>query len=146
MRRLWAAAAASQFLLVALPAPARGPSEASDASALSVAIVVSGVAGSAGAVLALPVALSAEVATLVVRSVEATAHGIRCVLERVSDGARATVEISSRALGKASLAVGTALTATATASGVVLSAAGQAIAFIPNHVGNALLHNERLTQ
>jgi hypothetical protein len=31
-------------------------------------------------------------------------------------------------------------------AGVVLSAAGEAIAFIPNALGRALLHNERLTQ
>jgi hypothetical protein len=31
-------------------------------------------------------------------------------------------------------------------SGVVLSALGEAIAFIPNELGRALLHNERVTR
>ena len=146
MRRLCAAVVACHALSVSVPVHAGGPSEISAASELSVAVVVSGVAGSAGAVMALPVALSAEVATLVVRSVEATAHGVVCVLERVSDGARATVKLSSNAVGKLSLAAGTVITATASATGVVLSAAGTAIAFIPNQVGTALLHNERLTR
>jgi hypothetical protein len=30
-------------------------------------------------------------------------------------------------------------------TGVVLSAAGEAVAFVPNALGRALLHNERLT-
>jgi len=148
MERHFAAAIACSALLIAAPAqahPGRGPSEASvGASTASIATVVSGVGASAGMAVALPVALSAEVGTLVVRSVEYTAHGIVCVLERVSDGARATIEMGVRGAGQASLAVGSVVTATATASGVVLSAAGQAIAFIPNQVGAALLHNERL--
>jgi hypothetical protein len=35
---------------------------------------------------------------------------------------------------------------TALASGYVLSVAGQAIAFIPNELGRALIYNERITQ
>jgi hypothetical protein len=35
---------------------------------------------------------------------------------------------------------------TAISAGWVLSAAGQAIAFIPNQIGTALLYNERVTR
>ena len=35
---------------------------------------------------------------------------------------------------------------TAISTGYVLSAAGEAIAFIPNEIGASLLHNERVTQ
>ena len=35
---------------------------------------------------------------------------------------------------------------TALSTGWVLSAAGRAIAYVPNKVGQALLHNERLTR
>ena len=41
---------------------------------------------------------------------------------------------------------GTAVVATAFSAGWVLSAAGKAIAFIPNEVGKALLYNERVTR
>ena len=44
------------------------------------------------------------------------------------------------------LSIGGAVLVTAVASGWVLSAAGQAIAFIPNEIGRALLYNERLTR
>jgi hypothetical protein len=133
--------------LFAGPAWAHGPSEASaDASALSIATVMSGVAGSAAMAVAMPVALSATGGVLVVRSVEVSARGTVCVLERLSDGARATVNFGARGVRAASIAVGTTLTTTVTASGVVLSIAGEAIAFIPNQVGLALLHDERLTR
>jgi hypothetical protein len=36
--------------------------------------------------------------------------------------------------------------ATALSTGWVLSAAGQAIAFVPNEIGRALLYNERITR
>jgi F0F1-type ATP synthase membrane subunit c/vacuolar-type H+-ATPase subunit K len=49
-----------------------------------------------------------------------------------------------RGAGAASLAVGSAVTASAIGAGVILSAAGEAIAFIPNALGRALLHNERI--
>jgi hypothetical protein len=36
--------------------------------------------------------------------------------------------------------------AVASTAGWVLSAAGQAVAFIPNEIGKALLYNERVTR
>jgi hypothetical protein len=67
------------------------------------------------------------------------------VLERASDGARASVEIAGRGVAGASLAVGSVIGCSVIGSGVVLSAAGQAIAFIPNVIGRALLHDEQLS-
>ena len=45
-----------------------------------------------------------------------------------------------------SVAVGSAVVVTAISTGWVLSAASQAIAFIPNEIGAALLYNERITR
>ena len=41
-------------------------------------------------------------------------------------------------------ALGTVVTCSVIGTGVVLSVAGEAIAFVPNALGRALLHNERL--
>jgi hypothetical protein len=71
--------------------------------------------------------------------------GTRWVLERAADGSRASVVVSGQVAGGLSVAAGTALAVTACSAGWVLSAAGQAVAFIPNEVGKALLHNERVT-
>lgn len=114
-------------------------------SALPVASVVGTASVAAGAVVVLPVALSTSGAVLLVKTVESTARGTVYVLERASDGARASIEVSGRGAGHVSLAVGTTVTVSAIGAGVLLSAAGELVAFIPNALGEALLHNERLT-
>jgi hypothetical protein len=83
---------------------------------------------------------------LVVKTVEASAAGTVYLLERVSDGAQASVEVSGKVADGVSTAVGTTVTVSAIAAGVVLSAAGAVIALIPNEIGKALLHNERVSR
>jgi len=110
---------------------------ASDASALSMLPVAVSVAA--------PVAVLSAGAVLTVVAVEASVGGTVWVLERASDGARASVTLSGAAAGGVSVLAGTAVVVTAFSAGWVLSAAGQAIAYIPNQIGKALLHNERVT-
>ncbi|NIM43252.1 MAG: hypothetical protein GTN84_18585 [Hydrogenophaga sp.] len=136
-------------LTLLMAAPARAQSEASAAlSLLPVAsVVASGVAasGAAAAVSALPVALSAGGAVLTVKAVEASATGTVYLLERASDGARVSVEVSGRAASSTAIGVGTLVTVSVIGAGVVLSTVGEVLAFIPNELGRALLHNERMT-
>lgn len=121
----------------ATPVHAHGTT-ASDASALSMLPVAVSVAAPA-------IFLSAGT-LLTVAAVEASADGTVWVLERASDGARASVTLGARAAGGLSVAVGTAVTVSAFSAGWVLSAAGKALAFIPNELGAALLYNERVTR
>jgi hypothetical protein len=141
--------AACAISVMASSQNAYAQSEASVAlSLLPVAsVVVTGAAAStvAGAVLAVPVVLSTAGAVLVVKAVESTARGTLYVLERASDGARVSVELGGKMVQGASIVAGTAVTVSVIGSGVVLSALGEAIAFIPNELGKALLHNERIT-
>ena len=133
--------------------PAQAQSEASLVlSALPVASVVgagSAVAGSAAAgaatVSVVPATLAVSGAVLVVKAVEVSARGTVIVLERASDGARASVELSGRAASGASVLVGQSAVVTVIGAGVLLSLAGEVLCFIPNELGRALLHNERLT-
>lgn len=133
--------------------PVRAQSEASLVlSALPVASVVgtgAAVAGSAAAgaaaVSAVPAALAVSGAVLVVKAVEVSARGTVIVLERASDGARASVELSGRAASGVAASVGTVVVVSVIGAGVVLSAGGEVLCFIPNELGRALLHNERLT-
>ena len=81
----------------------------------------------------------------IVAGLEASGSGTVWVLERVSDGARASLQATGEVAGALSVAVGTTLTASTVASGWLLLSAGQVVAFIPNEVGRALLHHERLT-
>ena len=111
-------------------------------------VVVTGVGAStaAGASVAAPVILSAVGAVFVVKLVEVTARGTVYVLERASDGARVSVEIAAQGVKHTALSAGTAIAVSVIGSGIVLSALGEAIAFIPNELGRALLHNERITR
>lgn len=133
---------ATGIALAVAVAPARAQSEASlMLSALPVASVV----GGAAAVSAVPVALTISGAVLVVRAVEVSAQGTVIVLERLSDGARASIELGANAAGTASVVVGSSVVVSVMGAGVVLSMAGEVLCFIPNELGRALLHNERLT-
>jgi hypothetical protein len=117
---------------------ARAHPNASDASALSALPIAVSVAA--------PVLLLSAGATLTVVAVEASAEGAVWLLERASDGARMSVTLGAQAAGGLSVAAGTAVLVTAFSAGWVLSAAGQAIAYVPNEIGRALLHNERVTR
>ena len=128
--------------------PAYAQSEASATlSMMPIASVIigSGVsAAGAGAVVAVPAALSVGGAVLVVKSVEASAKGTVYLVERASDGAQASIEVVGRGTKAVSVGVGTALECSLITGGVILSAAGAVVAFIPDAVGEALLFNERL--
>ncbi len=124
---------------------------ASEASALSVivpvAVVASAGTGASAAVAGvalLPAALSVAGATLVVKSVEASATGVICVLERASDGARVSLDIAGRSAATLGVSVGATLSVTVTTSGAIIATMGEAIAFVPNALGRALTHNERI--
>jgi len=85
-------------------------------------------------------------AALTFVAVEAASEGTVWVLERASDGARASVTLSAAAAGGVSMVAGTAVAVTTLSAGWILSSAGKAIAFIPNEIGKALLYNERVTR
>lgn len=141
-------AAVAMAFSLAWGAPAQAQSEASAAlSLLPVASVVAS-AGAAsatvGAVVALPVALSVAGAVLTVQAVQVSALSTVYVLERASDGARVSVELSGRAATAAAHGVGTVVGCSVIGTGVILSAAGEVLAFVPNALGRALLYNERL--
>jgi hypothetical protein len=125
--------------------PVHAQSDASALSALSALPLASVVAGAGASVAAVPVVLSAAGGVLIVKAVEVSALGTVYLLERASDGAHVSVEVAGRGLNHASIATGALVKVSVIGSGVILSVAGQAIAFVPNALGRALLHNERLT-
>ncbi len=137
IRRSLLSATVAALLSVNL-AGAQAQSEASAISALSALPIAVSVAA--------PVMLLSTGAALTVVAVEASATGTVWVLERASDGTRASVRLGAHAAGGLSIAAGTVVVVTAVSTGWVLSTASQAIAFIPNEIGAALLYNERVTR
>ena len=125
-RKTFAPALLVLGLLCGAALPARAHSEASAALSLmpvaSVVVAAGGASAAAGAVVALPAALSVGGAVLTVKAVQASATGTVYLLERASDGAQASVEVSGRAAGAASGAVGTVLTCTVIGRPIWLSA------------------------
>jgi hypothetical protein len=132
-RGLCATAAAAALFTVAVQ-PAQARTDASELSAISLLPVA--------VVIAAPALVLSAGATLSVVAVEASAESTVWVLERASDGARASVKLA----GHSASAIGTGVVVTAMSAGWLLSAAGQAIAFIPNEIGKSLLYNERVTR
>ncbi|MEY4561505.1 MAG: hypothetical protein RLZZ618_782 [Pseudomonadota bacterium] len=122
--------------------------------ALGAASPAQAVLSEASALSALPVAVSVTApsvvlsvgTTLTIVAVEVSAAGTVWVLQRASDGARASITLSAKAAGALSMTVGTVVVVTAVSTGWVLSTAGKALAFIPNELGAALIYNERVTR
>lgn len=110
-------------------------SELSEASLVPVAISV-----------ALPVVLVAGVGSIVVTGIEASAEGTVWIVENVADGVKGSIRFAGRAVGTLAIAVGTVVVVTVVATGMVLSAAGHVIAFIPNEVGRTLSYNQRVSR
>ena len=130
----WFSVALLMAITLATTLAPEARAEASEASGLSLLPV---------AVLsAAPAALLGSGVTLTVVAVEASAAGTVWVVERASDGVRASLKLA----GQAAVAVGTSVAVSAMAAGWVLSAAGRAIACVPNEIGASLLYNERVTR
>lgn len=106
------------------------------------------------AVSMLPVAVSVAAPSIVlsagmvltVVAIESVAKGTVWVLQRASDGARISVQFSGEVVAGAAMSAGVAISVGLIGSGYVLSAAGKAIAFIPNEIGASLLYNERVSK
>jgi len=130
-------------------AAAQAQSEASVAvSVLPVASVVLRAAAAgpaASAAVAIPAALSVAGSQLVVKSVQVSGDAVVYVLERVADGAQASVRVSLGAASYSIRQVDTAVSVVVISTGVMLVATGEVLAFIPNEMCRALLHSARLS-
>jgi hypothetical protein len=129
---------AALALSLACSAPARAQSSASELSDLSLLPVAVSAA--------LPVMLVAGVGSVVVQGVEVSADGVVWVVRSTVDGAVASVRVAGHAAGAVSVAVGTVITVTALAAGTLLCVAGEAIAFIPNEIGRAMLYHQKVSR
>ena len=136
MKKLMSVLVVSMAMAASLPGLAQA--QVSEASALLLLPIAVSVAA--------PVGLLSAGAAFTVVAVGATSGATAWVLERASDGARASLTLSAAAVGGVSVVVGTAVLVTAVSAGWVLSAAGKAIAFIPNEIGKALMYDRRITR
>ena len=131
------------FVIVAssilLNAAALAQSEqASNGSMLSVTGSVTVIEGS--------VELLAAGPELLIESVQRSGELLVIVLKQSVESGRSSIKLSLKISGGVSLAAGQAVTVMSTAAGVLLSAAGAAIAWLPNELGQRLAYDETLTE
>lgn len=125
---------------------AQAQSELSAVSVAPVALSVAAVSATGAALSVAPSAVLVAGATLAVVSVEVVGGVTVWVLERASDGVRISLRTAGQLAQGLAVSAGTVVTVSVIGTGVVLSAAGEVIAFIPNEIGKALLHNEQVTR
>lgn len=119
---------------------------ASTLSAMPLASVAMGASAVGVGAAILPAAVLSAGSVLLVKTIEVSAQGAVYVLERASDGARVSVELLAGGVVAASLVTGAVVAVSVIGAGTILSAAGEVIAFIPNALGKALLHNEKVSR
>ena len=146
----WIQRLAVQALLAAglvCGSAAQAQSEASAALSLmpvaSVVVASGAASATAGAVVALPVALSVGGAVLTVKAVQASATGTVIVLERASDGAQASIELTGRAASATAYGVGT-VDALAGAGGHHQVAFSLAVEFVDAHPQRMIAPGQQL--
>jgi len=144
MKPLFAALVLSAALSTALCAQAQ--SELSAISVAPVALSVAAVSATGAALSVVPAAILSAGATLVVVSVEVVGGATVWVLERASDGVRISLRTAGKLAEGLVVSTGAAVTVSVIGAGVVLSTAGEVIAFIPNEIGKALLYNEQVSR
>ncbi len=77
----------------------------------------------------------------VVESVHATADGTILILRGVSEAVQISLRIVGNSVVSATTFAGTVLTVSATAAGHILHAGGEIVAFVPNNLGQTLIHS-----
>ena len=109
--------------------------------AVSTASVLS---GAAGLVVVGSTHMIAGASELTVVSVRAVGESTQIVVRGIGNSVEATVEVSTLVARDLSLAAGTVLSVVVESVGVALVAGGKVLAFLPNEVGRALIHQARL--
>jgi hypothetical protein len=131
---------------VALCAPAFAQSDkASQASALGVnSILASPVLSLEGKPLEASAALGLGGTFVVVGVVEGASEVVSLTLKGVEAGSTFIVKASTKAVKAASVATGASIRVVAESTGYALMASGQLLAFVPNAIGQALLHQSQI--
>jgi len=83
---------------------------------------------------------------LIVVGVEQSANGVSVVMKNIAHASGEVVTVLIDGASAASLATGHLLQASASGVGHVLVASGKVIAFIPNEIGQSLIHQSRYSR
>ena len=120
------------WLVTALSVPAEALSNASHVSRFGSAMVLGG-----------SVMVLAGSAELLVKSVQHSGELTVVVLESAATGASVTLQLSGEVAGGMALASGRSVQLVSEPGGHLLVASGTVLAFIPNELGQGLLHHSK---
>jgi hypothetical protein len=142
------AAALKKVLLLTLMAAGlwSGAAQAGNDDCLSCGVSNASLAipAASGIVVGGSLSVVAASGIVIVKGVETVGDSVVVVFKGASDAATASVRLTGQAARGASLVVGSAVEVVAVSTGSLLVASGKAIAFIPNEIGLALLHQSRV--
>lgn len=110
------------------------------------ALAQSGLSHSVGEISGVVVLGSLVAGSVVVAGSQKIGEGVELVVESVGNASRSTVRLSGKAASSLSIAAGTVVDVVATSTGHALVLSGKVIAFIPNELGEVLLHRSRVSQ
>ena len=102
------------------------------------------IANASGVVVGGSLMLAAGTGSVIVESVTAVGDGSVVVLKGVANGVEASVRVTGDVARQCSAAVGQSVQVVAVSTGNLLVVSGRAIAFIPNEIDLALLHQNKL--
>ncbi|GGY46929.1 hypothetical protein [Pseudoduganella albidiflava] len=110
------------------------------------ALAQSGLSHSVGEISGVVVLGSLIAGSVVVAGSQKVGDGVELVVESVGNASRSTVRLSGAAATGLSVAAGTVVDVVATSTGHALVLSGKVLAFIPNELGEVLLHRSRVPQ
>ena len=125
----------ASLLLLSIAAPAAADDSVQRASAASV-----GASLLAGSVVGWTAYQGSE---FTVKAVRASGEGVELLLKDASGAIETSAKASGEAVQAASVGVGTSVRVVAESTGYALMAGAVLLAFVPNEIGRALLHNAR---
>ena len=133
----WALSAALSLAILPTGAAAHGGDSTRASNHLSMA---------SGVVAMGSMSVLATGGELIVTSMEQSARGVSVVVKNVGNASGEVVTVLLDGAAASAIVVGSKVQASATATGYVLVAAGKAIAFIPNEIGQSLIHQSRYSR
>ena len=97
-----------------------------------------------GLVLVGSLSIAGASGMLIVESIEAIGDGVVVVFKGASQAATCSVKLGTMAMRNSTLMAGSAVSVVALSTGTMLVVSGQALAFVPNALGQSLLYQSKV--
>jgi hypothetical protein len=133
----WVVWMTSAVLTFAVPAARAGSVDDSVGGSVALSTAVG------ASVMITPIFAANAGGQMFVESVRLSGQTAVVVLKGAGDSAKAVVEVSADVARKAGLSASQAVDVVAQGSGYLLVASGQVLAFVPNTLGNSLIHSSK---